>query len=1172
MKIRPKNEILFAYKGVKFSQNNLRGANWRQQVFDNYRQHLLDQLAKYGEANDYGEWLNEMQSRHSNIYNLAGGENGNWENIAYENDLVGQYQQDYRGGLGNDNQYKRYGTIQLNPEDNYDFNQSGIKTNQNTRYNITDPTSRTSGDFFRNNHNYRVDNLYSAITDDRRLLGREGDWDEQSLNEWNSQLKNSGWEMYLDNDKYYKLRRLSQDTPLNGRVLPEVVVTPEKKKTQIPVDGNKTYGFDWSKLKEAGQKIFGNPDLYATGRLVGNLINNNRVYDEQLKGIKPTLRQTYNTYRQVLGDEATKQAYYRRAVQGETKAARPFTSDADRQMAYQFEAKRVGDELRSQGDLADNQEIRRTSDESNQHQWANIQRATEVANANTASIDQANALRHNLLAQKHSAQWSSIDNFLQGLEYRKRQQIAENQDLEDKIYMLGQEDIQYTPEYAKAYEKYNSILEKHKKADNTYDIYNPDVIKARGEFQSVIRELKKKQYQDYQEYKRNRNSFTGFLGFLKQGSKITHKKKDDLLYKSTKDVVEHFRKMSKMSLDAQNRKQPKIEKLTSHPKGKTKKYQQGGVAPFTIYKPVALGGETTTTTSSQNTSSDTNKSSSDKETLDLVKSLFKELLGKGLPVDVNLIYSQMNDLFTKQKAFGTELDTSDLALMYLQSMQSLSNAMYSKEEYDKAKALATQNEALDEFAVNALGHFIVQDTNTGKLSTEKSWKDVLTSGKNPITNSQLLLMRAYNPELASYKGDNIIGNVIGSGMGINKIAAQIKTLAGDIGSYEGKIEGLTQVESNKVKQGLQLLANAPDGYYKHTVEDKNQQTQMKAAIAYITNMLSPSQRAILDAHGGADKLIPLFLASQENITHNVSFQPLTGKASDKGLGSGEKGDISSNPLLAMQREIGGMYQNYSLVTKDSNTKLSVNGTFYSQLPKISEDMSIDKMLSVSGIGGIIQGKRGITFGNQEIKPEDLKHIMYSNNGGMVVTLPCKIVNGIKQVNLDIVETYEKAERKALQVNNDRNSPQFIQALAQELKNKHLDSLLNSNGLPNKNMFGQFLVVEAYTSDKIKFDINSKYVEKIENPDEELEQRMSKALSTDNKKSDYALDIKDRWTMFEGTWDDIYKGTVFIPLNNNPNAALNTWGNSAKIGQTTELEELYQISNKSSKFNDNNTLE
>jgi hypothetical protein len=58
------------------------------------------------------------------------------------------------------------------------------------------------------------------------------------------------------------------------------------------------------------------PGLLATGRLAGNLINNARVYDEALKGIRPTLLQPYYTHRQVVGDEATKQAYYRRAAAG----------------------------------------------------------------------------------------------------------------------------------------------------------------------------------------------------------------------------------------------------------------------------------------------------------------------------------------------------------------------------------------------------------------------------------------------------------------------------------------------------------------------------------------------------------------------------------------------------------------------------------------------------------------------------------------------------------------------------------------------------------------------------------------------------------------------------------------------------------------------------------------
>ena len=179
MKIRPKNSILYAATGVRFSSANAGGANWRQQVFNNYRQHLLDQLAKYGEANDYGDWLNEMQHRHSQLWNAAN-QSGNWEDIAYENENVGRYQQDYRGGKGNDGNYQRFGTVQLNPEDKYDFNQTGIKTNQATRYNIPDPPKRVSGDFSREGYDYRVDNYYSGITDDRRLLGRKGDWDENS--------------------------------------------------------------------------------------------------------------------------------------------------------------------------------------------------------------------------------------------------------------------------------------------------------------------------------------------------------------------------------------------------------------------------------------------------------------------------------------------------------------------------------------------------------------------------------------------------------------------------------------------------------------------------------------------------------------------------------------------------------------------------------------------------------------------------------------------------------------------------------------------------------------------------------------------------------------------------------------------------------------------------------
>lgn len=956
------------------------------------------------------------------------------------------------------------------------------------------------------------------------------------------------------------------------------------KQTQVPTGHQNTYGFDWGKINEGLTRVLGNPNLYAAGRLAGNLINNERVYDEALKGIKPFLRQTYNTHRQVVGDEATKQAYYRRAAQGQTAAARPFTSDADRQMAYQMEAKRIGDELRAQGDLADNQEIRRTSDESNQHQWANTQRATEVANANRESLVRTNAEKHKLLAQKHAAQWSSIDNYLREIEYRKRQQLAENQAMEDQIYMLDQEDFQYTPEYNAAYKKYNDVLEKHKKADGSgYDLSDPEVIKARGDFQNTLRQHQKKQLLDLYNYRRKRNNF---INFAKSGTKMSFKKKDDLLYKSARDVVEHFRRMTKLSQDDLNRKPSKIEKLTPHPKS-TRKYEYGGTAPFTVYTPVALGGESSMSTQrdysglqgSRGSSGNGSGKSKGSDTLDMIKNLFKEVVGKGLPSDVNSLYRSMQGLLSRAQAFGTELSTDDIASMYLSQMEQLNQIQNLKANFDKSKEIMMKNDAANEIAVNALGQLAAQDKN-GNIVYANSIADIEKNNLTPLTNSQISDMRTFSPAFARRTD---LDAVLANGVGMSKIGDEIRRLIPTIGTDKLTQEGYTKVQAGQIQKGFeQLLGQAPDGDYSYTESTESQKKQRKAALGYITAMLPKNMKAVLKANADlqgikAEDMLEAVVRAGDSTTQSITFNAVTGKAAKKEGNGGNGGDgidsdkIKTNPLLAMQREMGGVPQRYEIVTKDSNTRMAVNGTFYSAIPKVKDDTSIDSMLSQSGIDGILDSKYGITFGDQQINPENLKDIMYSNTGGMVVTLPCKIVNGHKQVNLAVRESYEKAEKEALAQVGDRQSPQFQKVLGDKLKEHHLDSLLDSTGRPNRKMFAQFLVVEAYTTDKIKFDTKSQYVEKVQNPDDSLEQRMSKALSTNDKKNDYSIDSKNHW--FEMFYDDIYRGTVFIPLNNNPNSAMNSWGNSdLKIDQSQDLEELYQLYNKSANYKNNNSFE
>jgi len=64
----------------------------------------------------------------------------------------------------------------------------------------------------------------------------------------------------------------------------------------------------------------------------------------------------------------------------------------------------------------------------------------------------------------------------------------------------------------------------------------------------------------------------------------------------------------------------------------------GGVAPFTVYRPLGVGGESAIST--QTSSSGSSKSEKDtaaKDKLDMIKELFKSV--QGLPIDASKVYS-----------------------------------------------------------------------------------------------------------------------------------------------------------------------------------------------------------------------------------------------------------------------------------------------------------------------------------------------------------------------------------------------------------------------------------------------------------------------------------------------------------------------------------------------------
>ena len=211
LEFKKKGGIIKAQTGLEVRQygyntgiglNN--GTTWRGNNFNYYKDILLDNISKYGQK--YVDYINGRQDAHYEIYTLANN-SGDWRKTAYwdPNNKVKDYQTEY-----NDGQYHN------------NFNQLGIsKAAESGRYNLYGTRQRTSGDWGKKN--WKPDNLYSQITDDRRILGRRDtnsdDWDINSndYKEWQKALNDRGYEMYLDpQTNYYKLRPLSaQNNPQN---------------------------------------------------------------------------------------------------------------------------------------------------------------------------------------------------------------------------------------------------------------------------------------------------------------------------------------------------------------------------------------------------------------------------------------------------------------------------------------------------------------------------------------------------------------------------------------------------------------------------------------------------------------------------------------------------------------------------------------------------------------------------------------------------------------------------------------------------------------------------------------------------------------------------------------------------------------------------------------------
>lgn len=617
------------------------------------------------------------------------------------------------------------------------------------------------------------------------------------------------------------------------------------------------------------------------------------------------------------------------------------------------------------------------------------------------------------------------------------------------------------------------------------------------------------------------------------------------------------------------------------------KKQKGGSFDsfFTTYVPLSMQkSRTHTYRESEQRTSKSSESSDDSKGKLTERDFFDMLKGiNGLPNEMSSIVGNLVSTFQMSNLTG--LDPGNLATQYLQNLYQIKVAAQNKDTYDKAVEQASKNGAMAEPAISIDGRILVQNKdgsiNAISLDTYNNNRDQY-SGR-VLTVSNLANLRKYDPSLAYNQG---VFDIINNSVGYEAFQELVNKATQSLGSSEVTRNGMFSVEG-KASQGLTLLQTlreddrvqalgsiTANGLYEYKIIDKNQLSQINALKNYIVAVLPDRAKtwaAIKTGQNNKDKatgdLILTYLLGKQNTLHsfniqyNGSIEKAEGSKSSSSSSSGSKDDPKEGFWRQVQSGKGGDDFTYNLLSKTG--RMSVDGKFYGTTPGLDNNKSLGDYINDSRVGYLIKNNKNITFGDTKISVNSFNDIMVnSGSGAAVVTLPIKTDGS---VDLAVAERWAKV-RDALKNSNLREgTPEYNQRQRQLMRENELEGLLDSNGLPNKNRFNQFLVLEGYTSDKANAIQNNKQVSFKDitsdfivpaGDDDNLYDMVRKGLSNKDR-GEYEL--SNGWF----SSNDLFKGNIYIPLNTNPINAYNADENDIKQATSYLYEKATQRNSTSS---------
>lgn len=582
------------------------------------------------------------------------------------------------------------------------------------------------------------------------------------------------------------------------------------------------------------------------------------------------------------------------------------------------------------------------------------------------------------------------------------------------------------------------------------------------------------------------------------------------------------------------------------------KYGSGGdfTLPFVIYEGSTLDTSTKSTSGGGSSKDDAGS------TMDKIR---KELL-EGLK---NVLPGDLDEVSTK---LGTVLDTIEQKLQlgtgsiqhdYLTALSMVTKLTFAHDEYDTAKQASIQHGSFNEYAIDSRGRVVVQTSDGFDWKTpEELFKNL--DKYRPVTNAELLNFRAHG--VGGLAFDTSVLKVVMASPSIKGVTDLIQNVLEKLGKDSVSGDSYARIQAGKLIQGIDEFIKAKskthdrnatlEDLYKAKLIEESQARQAEYAFAYVYHTLPADAIALLKMKSdgtdqGAITLIQSLIFSK--LTNNVE---MSGLSLESGPSDANSEIGKSNPYLELIREQGGIRKQFSIVPDSSNKGYIVTGTSYSALPNVKSDMSIEALLETGLQELDISNKKGITFGDQLLDTTQLSSVMYSNEGGTIVTLPIMSDReGNIRVNFSLIDDYEEV-KKEMQKYKHLTPEEQAEKEAELLEKYELNELIDPNtGLPDQTKTHQFLVVRAYTTDQLDINTKSRFIKKLK-PSEALAQRISAHTNLSD------IDIDDHIGIFEWNYDDLYGGSVFIPLNQHPAGAYRAAGVTLSVSDIENVDKMY----------------